>query len=89
MLKSKTISKYDEVNPRTGKYKYNLLELDLYINKLESTITKLTILNNELVGVIRCDECKHYIDGYCMKFIEMSIKLSENEYCSYGIKKEV
>ena len=45
----------------------------------------------DVVEVIRCKDCKHYIANYCTRDIKGRTNMfymTENDYCSYGERKE-
>lgn len=44
----------------------------------------------DVVQVVRCKDCKHYIAGFCTRDINgrtNMFRMSENDYCSYGERK--
>ena len=44
----------------------------------------------DVVQVVRCKACKHYIAGFCARDINgrtNMFRMSENDYCSYGERK--
>ena len=46
----------------------------------------------DVVDVIRCKDCNHYIAGFCTRDIDgrtNMFRMSENDYCSYGGKSYI
>lgn len=44
----------------------------------------------DVVEVVRCKDCNHYIAGFCTRDINgrtNMFRMSENDYCSYGERK--
>ena len=44
----------------------------------------------DVVEVVRCKDCNHYIVGFCTRDINgrtNMFRMSENDYCSYGERK--
>lgn len=44
----------------------------------------------DVVEVVRCKDCNHYIAGFCARDINgrtNMFRMSENDYCSYGERK--
>lgn len=44
----------------------------------------------DVVEVVNCKDCKHYIAGFCTRDINgrtNMFRMSENDYCSYGERK--
>ena len=49
------------------------------------------LIRNDVVKVVRCKDCKHYIGNYCCRDIKDRTNMffmKENDYCSYGERKE-
>ena len=45
----------------------------------------------DVVEVVRCRDCKHYIASYCTRDIKGRTNMfymTENDFCSYGERKE-
>ena len=59
--------------------------VDEAIDKVEEAPTA------DVVEVVRCKDCKHYIAYYCTRDIKGRTNMfymTENDYCSYGERKE-
>ena len=44
--------------------------------------------SDDIVKVIRCKDCKKYIEPYCTRFIVAMQTVTDNDFCSYGERKE-
>lgn len=42
----------------------------------------------DVVEVVRCKDCSHYIEPYCARFITAMIPVNENDFCSRGKWRE-
>lgn len=45
----------------------------------------------DVVEVVRCEKCKHYVANYCTRDINGRTNMfymTPNDYCSYGERKE-
>ena len=45
----------------------------------------------DVVEVVRCKDCKHYIASYCTRDIKGRTNMfymTDNDYCSYGERRE-
>ena len=73
--------------------------VDLALDEFEyegKTIREWTelILNGELTDVVRCKDCKHRGTDYCIFHVkgepadEELLKKLDNDFCSYGERRE-
>lgn len=69
---------------------YNFFKNEWDAERLYREIAKLEIEIGKTPGLqlVRCKDCKHWINGFCDYAYGMDIGASGNAYCSYGERKD-
>ena len=62
-------------------------QINMFSNWKEQEKLVNHLIENDVVPVIRCKDCKNYNHGTCNAYLQISLRVEPDHYCGYG-KKE-